>query len=184
MSEQDRVRWDEVYARQGLPSGSADYPLPVFAAYRDVFPTCGRALDLACGQGFGAVWLARRGLKVRGLDVSPVAIGQARDLARRSGVEHRCRFDVADLDDGLPAGPPVDVVLCHKFRDRRLDRAIVDRLVPGGLLAVSSLSEVGGTSGPFRARRGELRAAFAALDVIAAGEGDGQTWLLARTCPV
>jgi SAM-dependent methyltransferase len=152
----------------------------VLAPYEDVFPTAGHALELACGQGLGTVWLARRGLDACGLDVSPVAIGQARDLARRSGVSDRCRFDVVDLDHGMPAGPPVDVILCHKFRDRRLDRAIVGRLAPGGLLAITALSEVDTTPGPFRAAPGELLAAFAALDLIAAGEGHGEAWLLAR----
>ncbi len=115
-----------------------------------------------------------------GLDVSPVAVGHARELARRSGVGDRCRFDAVDLDDGLPAGPPVDVVLCHKFRDRRLDRAILGRLAPGGVLAISCFSEVGAAPGRFRAGSGELVAAFAALDVIAAGEGGGVAWLVAR----
>lgn len=184
MTEKDRVRWDETYARRGPAPGGPDEPPPVFAAHRDVFPTSGHALDLACGQGFGAVWLARRGLAVWGLDVSPVAIGHARDLARRQGVDARCRFDVVDLDDGLPAGPPVEVVWCHKFRDRRLDRAIVDRLAPGGVLAVSCLSEVGDTPGPFRAGPGELLAAFSKLEVVDADEGAGQAWLLARARPV
>jgi SAM-dependent methyltransferase len=119
-------------------------------------------------------------LNVWGLDVSVVAIDQARDLAERSGVADRCRFDVADLDKGLPDGPPVDVILCHKFRDRRLDQAMVGRLAPGGLLAIAALSEVGAAPGPFRAGGGELRAAFADLSVVAAGEGEGYAWLLAR----
>jgi SAM-dependent methyltransferase len=119
-------------------------------------------------------------LDVFGLDISPVAIAQARDLAKHSGVGGRCRFDVVDLDDGLPAGPPVDVILCHKFRDRRLDQAIIGRLAPGGLLAIAVLSEVGAAPGPFRTAHGELPAAFADLNVIAAGEGEGYAWLLAR----
>lgn len=152
----------------------------VFAAYQDLFPSTGRALDLACGQGGASVWLARRGLDVLGVDVSPVAIGRARELASGNGVGARCRFEVADLDDGMPAGPPVDVILCHKFRDRRLDAAIVERLAPGGLLAISALSEVGAKPGPFRVRAGELPAAFASLEQIAAEEGDGEAFLLAR----
>jgi SAM-dependent methyltransferase len=180
VTEEDRVRWDERYASRGQASVGAVGAPPVFAPYEDVFPTAGHALDLACGQGLGAVWLARRGLDVWGLDVSPVAIGQARDLSQRSGVGDRCRFDVVDLDHGLPAGPPVDVIVCHKFRDPRLDRAIVGRLAPGGLLAIIALSEVGATPGPFRIAPDELRAAFAELDLIAAGEGEGEAWLLAR----
>jgi SAM-dependent methyltransferase len=180
MADGDRRHWDERYTSHGSPALSAVEPPGVLAPHADAFPTSGRALDLACGQGLGAVWLARRGLDVWGFDISPVAIGQARDLARRAGVGDRCRFDVADLDDGLPPGPPADVILCHRFRDRRLDRAIIERLAPRGLLAIAVLSEVGAAPGPFRAAPGELSAAFADLDEIVTGEGDGRAWLLAR----
>jgi SAM-dependent methyltransferase len=180
VTDEDRVRWDERHASRGPAPVGAVGPPPVLAPYEDAFPTAGHALDIACGQGIGAVWLARRGLDAWGLDVSPVAIRQARDLAQRSGVGDRCRFDIVDLDHGLPAGPPVDVILCHKFRDRRLDQAIVGRLARGGLLAIIALSEVGATPGPFRAAPGELPAAFAELKLIAAGEGQGEAWLLAR----
>ncbi len=180
MAEGDRRRWDERYAAQGAPPVSAVQPPDLLARHAKEFPAAGRALDLACGQGFGAVGLARRGLDVRGFDVSPVAIDQAREVARLAGVGNHCRFEVFDLDDGLPPGPPVDVILCHKFRDRRLDGAIIDRLAPGGLLAITALSEVGAAPGPFRAAPGELPAAFAQLAHLDAGEGDGQAWLLAR----
>ncbi len=102
---QDRLRWDERYANQEPAAVGAIEPPGILALHADAFPTTGHALDLACGQGFGAVWLAHRGLDVWALDISPVAIGQARDLAERSGVGDRCRFDVVDLDDGLPVGP-------------------------------------------------------------------------------
>jgi len=177
---EDRRRWDERYASQGPAPVDEVEPPGFLATYAEIFPTNGKALDLACGRGLGSVWLARRGLDVLGLDVSSVAISQARDLAGRSGVDDRCRFHVVDLDEGLPPGSPVDVVLCHKFRDRRLDRAIVERLAAGGLLAIAVLSQVDAGPGPFRAAPGELTAAFAELDLIAAGEGRGQAWLLAR----
>ena len=180
VTREDRRRWDERYASQGPAAVDAIEAPKGFAAYAGVFPTAGQALELACGQGLGSCWLARRGLQVLGLDISPVAIRQARDLARRIGVDDRCRFDVVDLDAGLPAGSPVDVILCHKFRDHRLDRAIIERLAPGGLLAIAVLSEVDASPGSFRAAAGELPAAFAELEVVAAGEGEGHAWLLAR----
>ena len=126
------------------------------------------------------MWLAGRGLDVWGLDVSAVAVGRARELAGRHGVGDRCRFDVVDLDDGLPQGPLVDVLLCHMFRDARLDRAMVERLAAGGLLAMVVLSEVDAGPGRYRAKRDELRAAFAELDLVAEGQGGGEAWLLAR----
>ncbi len=179
VAERDRRRWDERYAK-APPAASAVGPPGVFADHAREFPTAGRALDLACGQGLTAIWLARRGMDVVGLDISPVAVGQARELARLCGVAGRCDFGVVDLDDGLPAGPPVDVIVCHKFRDRRLDEAMIARLARGGLLAVAVLSEVGAAPGPFRAVAGELPAAFGGLKPIAAGEGGGCAWLLAR----
>lgn len=180
MSEADRRRWDERYAAKGPPALSSVAPPDVFAAHVHAFPTTGSALDLACGQGTASVWLASRGLQVMGYDVSPVAISHAQEVARRAGVADRCRFAVVDFDGGLPAGQPVDVVLCCRFRDPRLDRAIIERLVPGGLLAIAALSEVGASPGPFRAVAGELPTAFTDLALIGADEGDGQAWLLAR----
>lgn len=180
MSDDDRARWDDKYAGRCMPPADAIGVDAVFAAHREAFPTSGQAIDVACGQGAGAIWLARRGLQVQGFDVSAVAIEQARAFAERSGVGERCRFDVVDLDSGLPGGPPADVIYCARFRDRRLDGPMLGRLAPGGLLALSALSKVGGTAGRFRAAPGELRRAFAGLEVIADGEGQGLAWLLAR----
>jgi SAM-dependent methyltransferase len=180
VSDDDRERWDSRY--DGAEPATVDeIALPaVFAEYAELFPTSGRALDIACGRGVAAVWLARRGMEVLGLDVSPVAVGQADELARVAGVVTRCRFSVADLDDGLPDGPSVNVLLCNKFRDFRLDSALLSRLAPDGILAISALSEVGATPGPFRAKPGELRRAFGGLEVITEGEDAGLAWLLGR----
>lgn len=178
MGESDRLRWDAAY---GERRGAPPVGLPaVFAPAQDMFPRSGSALELACGTGAAAVWLALRGLDVTGVDVSAVAIERARQSARRHGVAQRCRWHGGDLDDGLPAGDPADVVLCHRFRDPRLYPAIRDRLAAGGLLAICVLSEVGAAPGRFRAVAGELSAAFADLEPIAQGEGDGQAWLVAR----
>jgi SAM-dependent methyltransferase len=152
----------------------------VFVPFEGEFPTCGRALDLACGSGEFSVWLARRGVDVVGVDISPIAIAQARELAAASGVSDRSRFEVVDLDTGLPAGPPADVIVCHLFRDPRLYTPIIERLAPGGLLAIAVLSVVGAAPGRFRAAPGELTTAFGELQVIASGEGDGLAWLLGR----
>jgi SAM-dependent methyltransferase len=177
------VHWDERYRRYGPARADDVGPPPLFAQFVDIFPTVGTALELGCGRGRVAVWLASRGLLVWGLDISPVAIGLAKDLAQRAGLAELCRFDASDLDEGIPEGPPVDVLVSYLFRDSRLDDAIVDRLKPGGLLAVAALSEVDIGSGRFRARPGELRRAFNQLDVITADERNGEAWLLGRQRP-
>ena len=176
MSDEDRRRWDERHAEAGI----AEVDAGAFAPIEHLFPVEGRALEVACGRGKTAVWLAGRGMCVLGVDVSPVAVDLAGQLALRNGVADRCQFELWDLDEGLPLGQPVDLVLCHMFREPSLDRALLERTAPGGLLAVASLSEVGGESGRFRARPGELRDAFGELELIADDEGDGLAWLLGR----
>jgi SAM-dependent methyltransferase len=180
VTEKDRIYWDEQYARAGMASAGAADPPPMFGPFQHLFPTSGQALELACGRGRCAVWLAARGMDVWGVDVSPVAVGLARELAERSGVGDRCRFDVVDLDEGLPDGPSVDLIMSYLFRDPRLDPAVIERLAPGGLLAIAALSTVDVGPGAFRAGPGELRLAYAELDLIAESEGHGEAWLLAR----
>lgn len=179
VSEADRRRWDERHAEAGPASADPGAP-SVFASIEDLFPIEGSALEIASGRGELSVWLALRGMEVLGVDVSPVAVDLADELALRSGVADRCRFEVWDLDGGLPPGPPLDLVVCHMYREPRLDRELIERLAPRGLLAIASLSEVGGESGRFRARRGELREAFAALEILADDEADGVARLLGR----
>lgn len=179
MSQKDRIRWDAAYADREPDRVPA---LPeVFSDHAEEFPASGSALDVACGSGRAAVWLAQRGLTVYGVDVSAVAITQARATAARYGVAERCHVEVADLDGGLPFGPQVDLVLCHRFRDPGLYPALAARLRPGGLLAICVLSEFGAEAGRFRAAPGELEAAFAGLETLAAYEGDGEAWLMARS---
>ena len=180
MSREDRDRWNSRYADKAPPLPADTFPLPLFLPYADQFPRQGLALDIACGSGQVAVWFAGQGMIVTGVDVSPVAIDHARKLAENRNISHRCRFEVLDLDNGLPKSPAMDLLLCHNFRNPDLYPKIMNRLAPGGLLAIVTLSEVGASPGRFRAKPGELETAFAKLEKICSGEADGRAWLLAR----
>lgn len=183
MSESNRRHWDERYSELGMAPVDAEdsNPAPpIFAHVEHLFPSEGLALEVACGRGRGVAWMARRGLEVWAVDVSPVAIDLTRRLVQAYGVGDRCHLMVHDLDAGLPDTPPVDLLLCYLFRDERLDEALMDRLAPGGVLAVATLSEVDAGPGRFRARPGELREAFGSLEILDAGEAHGTAWLVAR----
>lgn len=169
--EDDATRWDHRYADSDLSVARAP---DVFAEHPELvgaLPDTGTALDLACGTGAQVLWLAERGLQVRALDVSPVAVALAQRSARRAG----CTVDarVADLDAGLPADITpggdggFDVILCQRFRQPELYAPIIDHLRPGGVAVVTVLSAVGlaGERGPFHAAAGELRTAFTLDDV-------------------
>lgn len=69
----------------------------------------GRALDLACGEGRNAVWLAERGWNVTGVDYSKVGLDKARRLAEARGVS--ARWEVADVTDFASAPESFDLVI-------------------------------------------------------------------------
>jgi 2-polyprenyl-3-methyl-5-hydroxy-6-metoxy-1,4-benzoquinol methylase len=178
VSTEDRERWDRRFATvgPGLPG-----PPPVLVGREDLVPDGpGRALDVACGRGTVAVWLAGRGFTTTAVDVSPEALRLTTELADSHDV-HVTTL-AADLDDGLPpaVGGPFDVVVCHRFRDPALYPALAGLLAPGGLLVISVLSTVGDSGGSYRAEAGELRAAFGHLEVLVDEEAHGEAHLVAR----
>jgi SAM-dependent methyltransferase len=114
----------------------------------------GRALDLACGEGQNAIWLAVRGWHVRGVDYSAVAIAKARARAEREGVD--VEFVEEDLLHHEPEAGTYDLVLViylHLPADKR--RNVLGRatraLAPGGtflLLGHDLLNVTEGVGGP------------------------------------
>lgn len=161
--ESDRTRWDERYADHGLVMPGAPEAIAGRAGLLDLVPDAGRALDVACGTGAQAVWLAGRGLDVLALDVSRRAIELTSDAAVAAGCAERVDARVHDLDTGLPDGiGRFDVVVCQRFRDTTLYGPILDAVRPGGIGIVTVLSAVGldGEAGPFHAPAGELRDRF------------------------
>ena len=174
VSATDRSRWDARHA-------AADDVVPLapdaLRGREDLVPTAGRALDVACGRGGVALWLAGRGLAVDAVDVSSVGLQAGAHRAADLPVRWWCY----DLDTGLPPGctGPYDVVVVQRFRDPALYPALAAALAPGGLLVVTVLSEVDEGHGPWRAPPGELQAAFAALDVLVHTEANGEASLIA-----
>lgn len=99
----------------------------------------GRALDLACGEGRNAVWLAERGWRVTGVDFSDVALGKAERLAASRSVE--VEWVLADVLEYAPKREAFDLVtalylqLPHEELASVL-RSAVDALAPEGTLIV------------------------------------------------
>lgn len=133
--------WEEKYAGStGVWSGEPNRALVDEAS--DLSP--GHALDLGCGEGGDALWLAARGWTVTGLDLSPTALARAEAATRATGLADRVRWEVADLADPAtwPGDGPYDLVTaCFLQTPLEFPRTDVLRraaglVTPGGHLLV------------------------------------------------
>src|SRR5690242_13812772 len=99
--------WDASYASGDLPwdTGKPDEQLVSFVETGRVKPC--RTLEIGCGTGTNALWLAAHAFDVLATDVSPRAIERARK--KGAGVAN-CRFEVLDFLAAEPAGGPFELV--------------------------------------------------------------------------
>lgn len=129
-----QAQWDSRYAEQqrlwsGNPNGA------LVAEVEGLSP--GRVLDVGCGEGADAIWLARRGWDVTALDVSSVALERAQQHAREAGVE--IRWVHAGLAEAELPPASFDLVSAQypallRTPDAVAERALLAAVAPGGLL--------------------------------------------------
>ena len=128
--------WDDMYrSREQLFSGNPNGVL--VAEIVDLPP--GRALDVGCGEGADALWLARRGWQVTAVDISEVALQRA----AANDVEHSVTWSRADLATTPPPAGAFDLVSLQYFPLLRSSgpsavRGLLDAVAPGGTLLCGS----------------------------------------------
>jgi 2-polyprenyl-3-methyl-5-hydroxy-6-metoxy-1,4-benzoquinol methylase len=128
--------WDDRYRERGTVWGSEPNRFLVEVA-SDLQP--GTALDLGCGQGRNALWLAGLGFTVTGLDLSPVAVAQANETARERGLD--ATFEAVNLMEWNPDGAVWDLVVLayiHLPEDMRkaVHATAESAVAPGGRVVV------------------------------------------------
>lgn len=131
-----REEWNRRYAGRELLWSAQ--PNRFLVAEAEGLPP-GRALDIACGEGRNAVWLAEQGWRVTGVDFSDVGLGKARELAGARGVE--AEWVQADLLDYRPEQRAYDLVLVFYVQlpepeRRSIIRAAAEAVASGGVLLV------------------------------------------------
>ena len=93
----------------------------------------GQVLDVAMGTGANAVYLARMGFEVEGVDISAEAVNTALELARKSGVNLKARL--ADLESNYRIRESsYDIIICFKYLQRSLIQQLKDGLRTGGMV--------------------------------------------------
>jgi 2-polyprenyl-3-methyl-5-hydroxy-6-metoxy-1,4-benzoquinol methylase len=92
----------------------------------------GRVLDVAMGNGRNAIYLARLGFDVEGVDIYAESVNSALELARKAGVVIKAQ--VTDLEGGYTIKKGAyDVIICFNYLQRSLMPQIKDGLRKGGI---------------------------------------------------
>lgn len=195
MDETDRERWNRrysegAYAARSHPSVLVDEWL----GRMTVAAEGPRAVDVACGLGRNALYLARAGWTVDALDVSDVALNRLDEQARVEDLNVHCRrVDLSSVGPALETALPpqhFDLALVIRYANLPLVSRLADALKPGGYLVVeahmvSDEDVIGPKGDRFRVAPGALRAAAGRLRILNEEEGlvrdpDGRVAALSR----
>jgi len=179
MENDEKTRWNKRY-QEGREALRQPEPLLVtaydqFLAHRKP----GLALDVAGGDGRHALWLMRRGWRVKLIDVSEVAISQAQHNARAYpqaaviGSLKALTTEVVDLTTARDVGiERYDLIVVFYYLQRELFPSLIAALKAGGILIyqtflVEQADRTGGPRNPaYLLQHGELLQAFRALRIL------------------
>ncbi|MBC8281106.1 MAG: class I SAM-dependent methyltransferase [Chloroflexi bacterium] len=145
MSTDSPEFWDETWGEVGAIGSGSDDLLGEQIGHLNP----GRALEIGCGLGGNAVWLAKNGWQVTAVDYSAVAIAKGKQLAAEQDVS--VNFVVADASIYEPKGS-FDLIICFYIQLFPKERAsmltkVSEALAPGGTFLFVSHDASGSPSG-------------------------------------
>ncbi len=171
MSTADREKWNQRYTDGAYAERT--HPSALLHTWLEKI-TPGKALDIACGAGRNALFLAEHGFAVDAVDISAAALSRAQEAAVARGlqlnlVEH-------DLDGPLTLTDDYQLILVIRYVNLPLLQQLAQHLAPGGWLVceehlVSDEDVIGPTNPAYRVARGALAEAAEGLELQWVGEG-------------
>jgi SAM-dependent methyltransferase len=158
------AKWDLNYEKNNI-----SIPADVLLDNVYLLPKKGSALDLACGLGANALFLAEKGLHTHAWDISTVALDRLQLNAQHKQLKVLTRHVFLEPDI-LPINT-FDVIVITRFLDRKLCNAIMESLKPNGLLFYQTyvrdkLASVGPNNPSFLLARNELIQLFKPLKLV------------------
>lgn len=130
--------WDSKYSDTKYVFGKK--PAKFLAQNYDYIPPEAKVLDMGMGEGRNAVFLARKGYKVTGVDISSVAVKKSKMLADEYGV--RINTIVASMNKYKISDGAYDAIICFYYVDRKLHERMLSWLKPGGILIYESHTDL------------------------------------------
>ena len=132
----DKKYWNKRYDRSSYIFGKA--PEKFLSQNYKYIPEGSKVLDIAMGEGRHAVFLAKKGFKVTGIDISSVAVDKAKKLAGEVGA--RINMVVSSLTDYDFPAESFDAIICFYYLDRRFNKKMIKWLKKGGILIFESFT--------------------------------------------
>jgi len=153
MSREDKARWERKYQTKNIPNK----PVKIVEQYAKL-ATGKNALDIACGQGRNAKFLAEQGFRVDALDISPTALKALEGIENISPKE--VDFDIYTLEENR-----YDLIICTYYLERSLFPQIEKALKEDGILIFETfMHHPDNTKAPsnrrFMLEEGELEVTF------------------------
>ena len=183
MSASDRERWDAKYSQRDPlarlhPDEWLVQSLSTIEGGAPDNEEGFRALDVACGAGQNAIWLAKQGYRMDAVDISPEALRIA-ELSAKS-LDARVRWLEVDLDSWIPESSAYDLVIIFRFLDREtIPQVVRTALRPGGWLIYETFAATQCArpdnhihNPSFTLAPGELPGLFDQLEVVSYRETD------------
>ena len=161
-----------IYLRLPVTSGqwTRNYITSIVLVNNDfLLSSHGRVLDLACGLGANALFMAEKGLDVHAWDISSIALMRLQQQAEQKGV--RISTKQLFIDPKMLPNTSFDVIVLTRFLDRSLCNAIMESLKQGGLLFYQTYvrektQAVGPKNPSYLLARNELLSLFKPLKLL------------------
>lgn len=171
MNSKTAEKWDAKYAEATLNTPAN--PCFVLKQHSRLLPFNGQALELACGLGGNARFLAQCGLKTHAWDISDSALTVLNNWA---SLNHLPIIPLlTDLEQMLLPYQQFDVIVVSRYLDRNQFKAIEDALKPGGLLFYQTFLAPVQANAPqnpdFYIQSNEFNQAWSKLQTLVYGEG-------------
>ncbi len=171
MSHTTAQKWDEKYQDANLQSVAN--PCYALKQHSQLLPFNGRALELACGLGGNARFLAQCGLKTQAWDISDTALTVLNNWASLNQLPIEPL--ITDLEQMLLPYQQFDVIVVSRYLDRALFKQLDSALKPNGLLIYQTFLGPVQDNAPrnpdFYLQSGELSQAWPKLETLVYGEG-------------
>ncbi len=186
-------KWNTIYRKATL-TAQALQPAKVLADFAHLLPTSGRALDLACGTGGNALFMAAQGLECWAWDISDVVLEQLDAEAEKARLT--IQTEICDIDNEFLPTDKYDVIVVTYFLNRSICDQIIKMLKSDGLLYYQTFTidvtamGIGPKNPDYLLRPNELFKLFDGLHVLGYREDgfinhshsdlQGQAYLVAR----